>query len=369
MGKLHGAIQAHRLGYVPRVSSDLVSRLTPITANGKIPKTSKSRETSGSYSTSSYSSASSSGSSGSSSSSSSGSSKSSKDAWKDEFDAWLDAKKHALAMDEISESQYYKELEEMNKKYFQGRQEYQKEYWKYQEDIYKWEKSQLKDNLNAQLKVLKETQSAINDKYNAEIKALEDTNNKLEDQIKYEGLLKNLAEARSKRVYTFKDGRYQYTQDYDAIATAQEALNEYNRSKSFEAKKSAIEAKRDAELAKVIKQQDEINKKLSSITGYANGTLSSTSGLHMVGENGPELRVLNSGDGIIPSNITKNLWSLGRSVIDNKGIAISNRNPAGMRMEFNNTTMSFPNIQTAADAKKFVENVKALAYQRAFSRR
>lgn len=369
--KLHGAIQAHRLGYVPRISSNLVSRLTPITAKGKIPKTSKGRTTSGSYSTSSYSSASSSGSSGSSSSSSSssGSSKSSSDAWKDEFDAWLDAKKHALAMDEISEAQYYKELEEMNKKYFQGRQEYQKEYWKYQEDIYKWEKSQLKDNLNAQLKALKETQSAINDKYNAEIKALEDTNNKLEDQIKYEGLLKNLAEARSKRVYTFKDGRYQYTQDYDAIATAQEALNEYNRSKSLEAKKSAIEAKRDAELAKVIKQQDEINKKLSSITGYANGTLSSTSGLHMVGENGPELRVLNSGDGIIPSNITKNLWSLGRSIIDNKGIAISNRNPAGMSMEFNNTTMSFPNIQTAADAKKFVENVKALAYQRAFSRR
>ena len=395
--KLHGAIQAHRLGHVPRISSNRASRMSPIKAKGKIPKTSKGRTTSGSSSASSYSSTSSSGSSGSSSassysstsssgssgsssSSSSGSSKSSKDAWKDEFDAWLEAKKHALAMDEISETQYYKELEEMNNKYFQGRQEYQKEYWKYQEDIYKWEKSQLKDNLNAQLKALKETQSAIlkslketqsaiNDKYNAEIKALENTNNKLEDQIKYEGLLKNLAEARSKRAYTFKDGRYQYTQDYDAIATAQEALNEYNRSKSLEAKKSAIEAKRDAELAKVIKQQDEINKELSSITGYANGTLSSTSGLHMVGENGPELRVLNSGDGIIPSNITKNLWNLGRSIIDNKGIAISNRNPVGMSMEFNNTTMSFPNIQTAADAKKFVENVKALAYQRAFSRR
>lgn len=45
---------------------------------------------------------------------------------------------------------------------------------------------------------------------------------------------------------------------------------------------------------------------------YASGTLSASGGLSLVGEEGPELRVLNSGDGIIPSDITKNLMDIGK---------------------------------------------------------
>lgn len=44
---------------------------------------------------------------------------------------------------------------------------------------------------------------------------------------------------------------------------------------------------------------------------YASGTFSASGGLSLVGENGPELRVLGQGDGIIPSDITKNLWAWG----------------------------------------------------------
>ncbi len=309
--------------------------------------------------TGTYSSTSDSGSSG-------GSSTSSKD---DEFTAWLKAKKHALEMDIITEAEYYRELEKMNDQYYKGKLEYQDEYWKYQEEIYKWEKKQAKAALQDQLNALKDAQDAINNKYDAELKKITDVNDALDDRIEYEKLLENLAKAKASKQLVFKNGRYQYMQDLDAISAAQGAIYDYNREKQIEAKKEAIEKRRQQELDKIAKQQEEINKKLSSLTGYASGTLSAAGGISMVGENGPELRVLNSGDGIIPSNITKNLWNLGRSIIDNKGIAISNRNPVGMSMEFNNTTMSFPNIQTAADAKKFVENVKALAYQRAFSRR
>lgn len=309
--------------------------------------------------TGTYSSTSDSGSSG-------GSSTSSKD---DEFTAWLKAKKHALEMDIITEAEYYRELEKMNDQYYKGKLEYQDEYWKYQEEIYKWEKKQAKAALQDQLNALKDAQDAINNKYDAELKKITDVNDALDDRIEYEKLLENLAKAKASKQLVFKNGRYQYMQDLDAISAAQGAIYDYNREKQIEAKKEAIEERRQQELDKIAKQQEEINKKLSSLTGYASGTLSAAGGISMVGENGPELRVLNSGDGIIPSNITKNLWNLGRSIIDNKGIAISNRNPVGMSMEFNNTTMSFPNIQTAADAKKFVENVKALAYQRAFSRR
>lgn len=45
----------------------------------------------------------------------------------------------------------------------------------------------------------------------------------------------------------------------------------------------------------------------------ASGTTSASGGLSLVGEEGAELRVLNKGDGIIPANITKNLWELGKN--------------------------------------------------------
>lgn len=371
---LTGSIQSHARGgsHLPSIG---VRGVRHLLSSGRI-KTSGSGVIRG---TGTYSSASYSGSSGGSSTSSSGSSTSRSDTYSsslaatsskdDEFTAWLKAKKHALEMDIITEAEYYRELEKMNDQYYKGKLEYQDEYWKYQEEIYKWEKKQAKAALQDQLNALKDEQDAINNKYDVELKKITDVNDALDDRIEYEKLLENLAKAKASKQLVFKNGRYQYMQDLDAISAAQGAIYDYNREKQIEAKKEAIEERRQQELDKIAKQQEEINKKLSSLTGYASGTLSAAGGISMVGENGPELRVLNSGDGIIPSNITKNLWNLGRSIIDNKGIAISNRNPVGMSMEFNNTTMSFPNIQTAADAKKFVENVKALAYQRAFSRR
>mgnify|MGYP002523574149 CR=1 FL=1 len=45
---------------------------------------------------------------------------------------------------------------------------------------------------------------------------------------------------------------------------------------------------------------------------HSTGTLKARKGLSIVGENGPELRVLGDGDGIIPSEITKNLWEIGK---------------------------------------------------------
>lgn len=373
---LTGSIQSHAQAIVRGGVQAVVRGGRSIPSSGRI-KTSGSgviRRGTGTYSSASYS-----GSSGGSSTSSSGSSTSRSDTYSsslaatsskdDEFTAWLKAKKHALEMDIITEEEYYRELEKMNDQYYKGKLEYQDEYWKYQEEIYKWEKKQAKAALQDQLNALKDAQDAINNKYDVELKKITDVNDALDDRIEYEKLLENLAKAKASKQLVFKNGRYQYMQDLDAISAAQGAIYDYNREKQIEAKKEAIEKRRQQELDKIAKQQEEINKKLSSLTGYASGTLSAAGGISMVGENGPELRVLNSGDGIIPSNITKNLWNLGRSIIDNKGIAISNRNPVGMSMEFNNTTMSFPNIQTAADAKKFVENVKALAYQRAFSRR
>ena len=285
----------------------------------------------------------------------------------DEFTAWLKAKKHALEMDIITEAEYYRELEKMNDQYYKGKLEYQDEYWKYQEEIYKWEKKQAKAALQDQLNALKDAQDAINNKYDVELKKITNVNDALDDRIEYEKLLENLAKAKASKQLVFKNGRYQYMQDLDAISAAQGAIYDYNREEQIEAKKEAIEKRRQQELDKIAKQQEKINKKLSSLTGYASGTLSAAGGISMVGENGPEMRILNRGDGILNTNTTINLLKWSRITPQDMMMRASvDKNVDGL--VFNNTTMSFPNISTEHDAKKFVESVKSLAYQRAYHR-
>lgn len=53
----------------------------------------------------------------------------------------------------------------------------------------------------------------------------------------------------------------------------------------------------------------------SHMKAYANGTLSATGGLSLVGEQGAELRILNQGDGIIPANLTSNLLQLANNPV------------------------------------------------------
>lgn len=92
---------------------------------------------------------------------------------------------------------------------------------------------------------------------------------------------------------------------------------------------------------------------------HALGTTSASGGLSLVGERGPELRVLNSGDGVIPADATRNLWDWG---------AYSPKDFMG-RMGSDNIfhigNIALPNV---TDAKSFVNGLKQLAYQRAYKR-
>lgn len=96
-----------------------------------------------------------------------------------------------------------------------------------------------------------------------------------------------------------------------------------------------------------------------SLKKHALGTASAPGGLSLVGERGPELRVLNSGDGVIPADATRNLWDW------------ANYNPKdfmnGMGSDniFHIGNIALPNV---TDAKSFVNGLKQLAYQRAYKR-
>lgn len=98
---------------------------------------------------------------------------------------------------------------------------------------------------------------------------------------------------------------------------------------------------------------------------YARGTTSAHNGISLVGEQGPELKVTKSGDGILPAAITQNLWSWGK--LDPDRVLGGVMHNLG-NLVFNNANLSFPNIKSGSDARLFVENLKNLAYQYAFAR-
>lgn len=151
-------------------------------------------------------------------------------------------------------------------------------------------------------------------------------NQSLEDQIKLEEKLSDLAKAKENRVYALSGGRFQYLQNLDAIAKAQ--------------------------------------REVDQLTGkYANGTTNARGGLSLVGENGPEMRVLGHGDGIIPAEATKNLMALSslniKDALSNIGRAIVTN------YSFDISRLELP---SASNAGEFLDGLKNLAYQYSYAR-
>lgn len=216
----------------------------------------------------------------------------------EQFEQWRKERKHLLELDLITQEQYYLDLEEMNEAYLKNMADSQDQYWGYQEEIYKWKKSRL-----------------------------EDENELLEKQIELEKALGDLAKVKSQKILVFKNGKFQYMADVDAISEAQRNVN------------SILFGK-----------------------GYANGTTDAKAGLHLVGENGPELRVLNSGDGIIPNNLTNKLLSMAKNGIG--GLADTKEKAKQVFYSFDISNLSLPNVKSAED---FFDGLKNYAYQYSYA--
>ena len=115
---------------------------------------------------------------------------------------------------------------------------------------------------------------AINKKYDAQIEALEKVNDELEDEIELQQILEEMAKAKSTKKMVYKDGRFQYVNDLDAVATAQVKLDEYNRKKALKDQKEFIEKQRDAELAWYIEKSEILENEIKQLQNY-NDTTSS----------------------------------------------------------------------------------------------
>ena len=115
-----------------------------------------------------------------------------------------------------------------------------------------------------------------------------------------------------------------------------------------------------AERERLRDENERLRKELERLNprGYASGTISARGGISMVGEQGPELRVLNHGDGIIPADITRNLMKIGS---DPRWFA--NRSGAGNTI-LNVANVSLPSVR---NAQQFVDGLKQMAIQRSYA--
>lgn len=320
---------------------------------------------------------------------------------------------HALAMQTITEEQYYATLKELAEKYYKDNAEYASEYERIQERLFeynaqkavKWLDEQ-NEKFKEQLEIFDDFEKRINDFYDKEKERLEGNNKELEKRIEYEKLLDNLARAREQRKLVYKEGRFQYVSDTEAIATAQLALDEYNRKQQLERQLSATEANRASSLQATTQAKDSrllaqmaknsalwhkagteeerralhdqneqyasqlsesARRKYDNETGlwsaYANGAINAQGGLSLVGENGAELRVLNKGDGILSTEITKNLLAWG-AVSPYQAIG----NLVGGAQGGNSINIGNVNLPSVTNAQEFVTALKNIAYQYAYQR-
>ncbi len=118
----------------------------------------------------------------------------------------------------------------------------------------------------------------------------------------------------------------------------------YRGQNVFQSAYDSYVAKGDYERANRVVKQAKSRGQI--VNQHANGTISAPGGLSLVGEKGPELRVLNSGDGIIPADATRNLWDWAKF----------------SPKEFNGGTMihianlNLPNVRDGNDFVKYMVN-------------
>lgn len=98
----------------------------------------------------------------------------------------------------------------------------------------------------------------------------------------------------------------------------------------------------------------------------ATGTHNFRGGLSIVGERGPEMRILGQGDNIIPANQTANLWKWSNTTPQQMLTTLSARNGGqSTSYAFDVSRIELPNV---TDAKSFVQGLKNYALQYSYKR-
>lgn len=207
-------------------------------------------------------------------------------------------KEYGLTTDEINRNMYqyeeeiYKgraklaeDLKDQQEKATKESIESQKQMWQDYLDTLQSEKSKMDSvisyateyasrqisDIEDELSAVQDEIDAVNARYDEKIDKLNETNDALEEEIKREKLLQDLATAKSKVAMVFKNGRFQYVQDADAISAAQAALDEFDRNKVLEEQKKFIESQRALDLQDLLNKQEALNQEKKQWEEYKDG--------------------------------------------------------------------------------------------------
>lgn len=186
---------------------------------------------------------------------------------------------HALAMNYISEKDYYNSLEKLYKKYFKDKNLYMEQYWENQEAVYQYEQEALEDSASAIEDIHAKVVEMIKAEHEEAIEGIEETKNEYLDLIEirrkaleefksdedYEkersDKLASIAELRRQlnalSYDTSAAGVAKYKEVYAQLKEAEEELADFERERSYDVmnkqldnEESAIETKYDDEIAK-----------------------------------------------------------------------------------------------------------------------
>lgn len=161
-------------------------------------------------------------------------------------------------------------------------------------------------------------------------------------------------------------------EDLDDAAEDIRRQMELNAQRWFDAdEKTRDELHRaNEELAERLAQETGTNLSYSGETGKwsknATGTRNFRGGLSLVGERGPEMRILGQGDNIIPANQTANLWKWSNTTPQQMLTTLSARSGnSNTSYAFDVSRIELPNV---TDAKSFVQGLKNYALQYSYKR-
>lgn len=215
-----------------------------------------------------------------------------------------------------------------------------------------------------------------------ELRALQEKLQKTNDLAEINNLLVHGEGLLPNEKANFEDEDWKADKKYDDWVREAEDLDdtaedirrqmELNAKRWFDAdEKTKDELHRaNEELAERLTKETGTNLSYSGETGKwsknATGTRNFRGGLSLVGERGPEMRILGQGDNVIPANQTANLWKWSNTTPQQMLTTLSARSGG------NNTSYAFDvsriELPNVTDAKSFVQGLKNYALQYSYKR-
>lgn len=182
-----------------------------------------------------------------------GAGKAAGDAYKEAYQKELDSLDHDLAMNVISQKEYYNKLKELNEKYFGvasgNHEKYLDEYRKNEEKIFKG----LQD-------LYKETADYLSEQFDKKIEQIEKAKDAELEEIDAE--IEDIERVRDKKLNAIQD-------QIDAIEKERDTVLD-----SLEKQKDALEDAQDAELDRIDKELDTLESQRDSVEKYWNDKIS-----------------------------------------------------------------------------------------------